>query len=94
MISLKIHNDGIVSLCDKELIGKTFEEGDMQLNVSERFYNGKEASKEEIVQALKGAKTINIVGEKSVALALEAGVITEDSVKKIKGIPHAQVFTV
>lgn len=92
MIYLKIHDEGVVSLCDSGIIGKTFEEGDMQLKVSERFYKGKEASKEEIVTALKNAKTANIAGKESIKLALDEGLVTKQSVKKIKGVPHAQIF--
>lgn len=93
MIVLKIHTEGVVSLCDKKLIGKTFEEGNLQLDVSERFYKGNAATKEEIVEALKNAKTANIVGEESVKMALDAGVITKGAIRKIDGIPHAQVFS-
>ncbi len=93
MIHLKIHDEGVVSICDSSLIGKTFEEGDMQLQVSERFYKGKEASKEEIATALKNAKTANIVGKKSTQLALDEGLITKQAIKTIDGVPHAQIFT-
>lgn len=90
---LKIHKKGVVSLCDKELVGKEFQEGEVILNVNKRFYQGKEASKEEISEALKEAKTINIVGEKSIALAIEEGLLTMDSVKYVQSVPHAQVYT-
>ena len=92
MIQLKIHSEGVISLCDSDLIGKTFEEGDLQLEMSERFYKGEEAAREEIVEALKNAKTINIVGEESIKLALEEKMITKDAIRKIGGTPHAQVF--
>lgn len=93
MILLKKHADGVVSLCDENFLGKTFEEGDLQLSVSERFYKGKEATKEEITKALKNAKTINIVGEESIKLALDEGFITKGSIRTIAKIPHAQIFT-
>ena len=93
MILLKIHDDSVVSLCDSDLIGKTFEHGDMQLTVSERFYLGEEASEEEIKAALTNAKTVNIVGKGSISMALKLGAITKDTVKDIGGVPHAQVFS-
>lgn len=93
MILLKIHNEGLISLCDSDLIGKKFEEGELQLDVSKRFYNGKKASKKEIVSALKDAKTANIVGDESIKFALDEKIITKETVKEIDGVPHAQIFT-
>ncbi len=93
MILLKIHADGVVSLCDSDLIGKTFSEGELQLEVKERFYKGKEAPKEKMIKAMQDAKTINLVGKESIQLAIDAKIITKDSVITIDKIPHAQVFT-
>lgn len=91
---LKIHkyNDGvIVSLCDKNLINKKFETKDLQLNITERFYKGKELPEKDIIKILKEAKNVNIVGEKSVNLAIRCGIISKENVIKIKNIPHVQV---
>ncbi len=93
MMYLKIHKKGVVSLCDKELVGKEFQDGDACLAVNKRFYQGKEASREETAKALKEAKTINIVGEKSISLAIEEGLLIKENVKYVQGVPHAQVYT-
>ena len=39
----------IFAACDKELIGKMFEEGKLQLNLKESFYQGEELEKKEMV---------------------------------------------
>lgn len=91
-ILIKIHQSAgksILAVADKELIGKKFEEGETCLDVTERFYKGEEKTEEEIIKAMKESTNINIVGKKAVALAIKAGIITEDSVIKIKGVPHA-----
>ena len=36
--------------------------------------------------------TFNIVGEKSVALAINTGIITREGIKSIQGIPFAMVL--
>ncbi len=90
---LKIHRTGdqeVVTLCDKELIGKTFGEKNLQLNISERFYKGKELPEDEIIKILKCASNINIIGKKSIKLALKIGIISKQNIIKIKGVPHAQ----
>lgn len=92
---LKIHESyrKVVALCDKELIGKKFEEGKMQLDVRENFYKGNEITQEKIIERLKQMKlddsTFNIVGEKSVNAAISAGIITKGNIGKVNGIPFA-----
>src|SRR3989344_7521026 len=96
MIFLKIHADAIdpsriiISICDSDLIGKKFEEGKRQLNVSERFYKGEIKTEYEITEILKNAPNINIIGKQSIALALKLNIIVKENIIKIQGIPHAQ----
>ena len=101
-ISIKIHNSyrQIVSICDTELLGKKFEEkfesGIKQLDVRENFYKGEEAQEEKAIEIMrdlaKEDATFNIVGERAVNAAIKAGLISEDSVRKIQGIPSVLVF--
>ena len=86
----------VVAICDSELLGKTFEEGKFQLYVKENFYKGKEKTEEETIGIMKDMiredATFNIVGEKSVNLAIKAGIIEKESVEKIDNIPFALVL--
>ena len=95
---VKIHKSyrNTITICDPELIGKNFEEGDRQLKVLENFYRGEEKEEKEILEIIEmGAAedyTFNIVGEKSIALALKAEIITEEGVVRIQGVPIALVL--
>ncbi len=94
-IILKIHSStecDVIALCDKDLLGKRFEENDNILDVDKAFYEGKEASKEEICTALSECASATIVGNESVALALECNALSKNGVKEICGIKHAMVF--
>lgn len=92
----------VVAICDKELIGKKFEEGKLQLDVKANFYLPKNQEeqvprkKEEVLRIIKKMKiedaTFNIVGKKSIQTAIEAGIITEEQVGKIQEIPFALVL--
>lgn len=86
----------IVAICDKELLGKKFEEDIFQLDVKENFFKGKECTDEEVIGIIKNMdledSTFNIVGEKSVKIALKAGIITTEGIGKINGIPFALVL--
>ena len=92
MISVKIHDGGIVSLCDEELIGKHFEDEKHTLHISEHFFRGEHLTKLETVQALEGATSLNIVGKNSIHFAVEEGFISEKDVLFVEGVPHVQIY--
>jgi len=86
----------IVAICDSELLGKKFEEGKFQLDLTGSFFKGEEKSEEEIIKIMQDMKkedaTFNIVGEKSIQAGIKVGIISTKSVKKIKEIPFALVL--
>lgn len=95
---IKIHQSyrKVVALADKELVGKKFEEGKMQLDVRENFYKGEEFAEEQAINTLKQLRTddatFNIVGEKAINAAMEAGIITKENTGKVQDIPFALVL--
>lgn len=98
MISINIirtYRD-VVALCDKELLGQKFEEEKFQLDVKESFYKGEEKSEEETVEILKTMaiedSTFNVVGQNSIKAAIKAGIVSEESIGEIAGIPYALVL--
>ncbi len=86
----------VVAICDENLIGKKFEEDKFQLDVKENFFKEKKVSEEEAIRMIqnlsKEDSTFNIVGEESVNAAKKAGIISDESVKKIQNIPFALVL--
>jgi hypothetical protein len=92
---VKIHESArgrIIAVCDEELIGKKFEEGDLILDVSERFYKGEIKKEEEVLDILKNEKNLNLVGEKTIKFAIDNNLINEEHVKTIDNIPYAQIY--
>ncbi len=92
---IKSYRD-VVAICDSELLGKYFEEDLFQLDIKESFYKGNKRTEEEVIKIILDMKkedaTFNIAGEKSVQTAIKAGLISEDAVKKIQGVPFALVL--
>ena len=93
---VKIHKtqDGrkLAAICDNNLIGKKFEEKNLQLDLTSNFYKGEEKSEKEVINLLKGCHLVNIIGEKSINLAIKLGIADKNKIIKIKGIPHAQAI--
>ncbi|MEM1535659.1 MAG: DUF424 family protein [Candidatus Pacearchaeota archaeon] len=94
-VLIKVHEvyRKIVAVCDKELLGKRFEEGKLQLEINERFYGGEELSEEKAIKLLRKAfqddACFNFVGKNSVELGIKAGIIDSKCIIKIQGVPHA-----
>ena len=81
----------IVAICDQNILGESFEEGDLCIHVSEQFYKGRLVTIEEGIAAMERATIANIVGENIVNEALKAQLIHERGIIRIQNIPHAQV---
>ena len=85
-----------VAVCDSSILGKRFEQGNFQLDLKESFYKGEEVSEEKAIEIMKTMSaedaTFNIAGQESVDAALKAGVISQESIRKIQGIPFAMVL--
>jgi hypothetical protein len=92
---VKVHEQDkriVVAICDEEIIGKTFSEEDRELNITERFYKGEKKSEEEVLKIIEKSDNLNLVGEKTIKIALDNNLITRESVIKIDNIPHTQIF--
>ena len=94
-MQIKVHDSyrKIVALSDVELLGKTFAEGIKQIEIRANFFKGDKKSREQIIRILedinKEDAMFNIVGKKSVQVALEAGVISKEGIITIQGVPIA-----
>lgn len=93
-VYLKVYNVGeevLVAVCDEGLLGKEFSEGEVHLKVSMDFYGDESADYDEVVSALQDATIANLVGEQSVACAVENGFADASDVIYIEGVPHVQM---
>ncbi|MCD6369285.1 MAG: DUF424 family protein [Thermoproteales archaeon] len=96
MYYVKLHfhgKDTVLAICDPDLLGKRFEEGDLILEVSEEFYGGRLASLDEVLDLIKKSSIVNIVGEKILKELSKRGLMVEESVIYIGGIPHLQIIS-
>lgn len=95
---LKVHRtpagDEVVAVCDRELMNTTIACGDVEISVRESFYGNAPASPEEVRAALVSASNANLIGERTVSLAVEMGLISRAACLMIGDIPHAQLFRI
>ena len=85
----------LVAVCDADVLGETFENGDVSLTVEEAFYDGEGAEtgvdEERVVESLAACTTANLVGTHTVELAIEHGFVEAENVLDFDGTRHAQL---
>ena len=97
-ILLKIHKSyrWVVAVCDKDIFGRKLVEDEKTLDVSGEFFNGKAMSEEEAIKEIAYCNdedaTFNFVGEKSVEIAKKLGLVKNEGIVSIDGIPFALVL--
>jgi len=82
----------LVTVCDTGLIGETFEDGDVSITVNEEFYGGDEVDEDDVLDSLARASVANLVGTRTVELAIDEGFVDEAVVLDIADTRHAQVL--
>ena len=95
-IAMKIYKQGdeiLVAACDCELLGKTFRDGKVQIEVSAEFYDDTRVGKDLFLQNLQLSTISNLVGDKTIKFAIEAGFVDKGCIIWIDGVPHAQTCT-
>ena len=92
----KIYRSGkdvILAVCDRDILGKIFEEGNIVLNVKKEFYKGEEIG-EEVLELFNSATIINRIGTQIVNLAIANKWVEKENVLEIKGVKHAQIIKI
>ena len=93
-ICLKIYRQGketLIAVCDSEILGCEFREGDLHIEVYPDFYGEEKASLSEVEDALRGATMANFVGCRAVKHAILLGYVDEENVLSIDGVLYAQM---
>lgn len=80
----------LVAACDAELLNTTHREGKFKLDVPASFYDGLRVDGESLGAYLRGATVANLVGARSIAVAVDLGLVDPANVLVVGGVPHAQ----
>ncbi len=77
----------LVNVCDEELLGKIFREGEVVLRVSPSFYGGEKVGEERVKEMLVEGDILSLVGERVVEMVVSLGYATPSAVKRVEGVP-------
>jgi hypothetical protein len=91
IVNTKTTPEGLILIVtDSNIINQKFEEGKKQLDLTSKFYQGEEKSKEEIKELINDAHILHLTGKEAVALGKELNLV--ENIITIKDIPHAEVL--
>jgi hypothetical protein len=93
LLSIKIHQmpkETILAVCDSEILGCKFLDGEKRIEVYRSFYGGKEIAEEKLENYLASATIVNLVGQRAVSLAVSLGYVDPGRILKIGNTVHAQ----
>jgi len=81
----------LVAVCDPSILGETFHEGKLKLEVKAEFYKGELTSIPEALRAINAADIANLVGNQIVNAAVQEGLVDPSAIIRIGGISHVQI---
>jgi hypothetical protein len=93
-VHLRVIHDNrgvLVAACDAGLLGETFRQGRMKLEVSTQFYAGPLCTVEKAMEALAEADVANLVGETTIKAAVDKGLVDPEAVIYFGTVPHVQI---
>ncbi len=86
-------NEILLAVCDKDILNKTFEEGELSVTASEDFYSESECTEKEIVKLIKNATILNALGNNIIDLLIQQKLVNKENVIEIGSTKHAQVVS-
>ena len=92
MIFVKEHNNKVLAACDEELLGKTLTEGEKEITITRKFYEGQKVTEQEFIKIIKKHNNINLIGNKVVEIAEKQGIIKHHN--EINNIKYAVIITI
>lgn len=95
-ICCKIHVHGgrrIVAACDRETLDKELREDPLKIFVDPTFYFQEMINEQELVDLIRTADIVNLVGNRTVEIAVRASFVDPEHVMVIEGVKHAQIMS-
>jgi len=93
---MKVHKNDhkIVAVCDEDLIGKVLESKELYLDLDRYrgFYVGEKTKVSKVKEELREFDSANLVGRRSVAIAIDLGLAGRKDVMYIKTTPYIQIY--
>ena len=93
IINVKASGDyKVLNVIDEELVGRRLVEGDFSLYLDPRYFSGERVYETQLRDLLLNNSIINLVGKRSVDVALRMGFGAKDAVRVIDGVSFLIIY--
>ncbi len=82
----------LVNVCDEDLLGKVFREGDVVLRITKGFYGGELVDEERVVEIIRQGDIVSLVGRYIIRLVSERYGNLERFVKYVRDVPYVNLL--
>ena len=93
----RVHRKGdevVLAVCDEDVIGTTLEGDGRRIVVHETFFKGSSVDEETLVEWMKSARSMNIIGNQAVDVAVRAGYADPEDVFEVGGVRYLVVVVI
>ncbi len=94
----KTEQGTIIAACDEELLGNSYTEGALLLDLDKYagFYKGELISEDEASERITAETlhTANMVGKRVVDICISKGLATDSAVMQVQGVPFLQIYKI
>ncbi|MDE1767905.1 MAG: DUF424 family protein [Candidatus Micrarchaeota archaeon] len=87
----------MIAMCDEELMGKVLKEGKIEINLKQYggFYKGDLLTEDDVKSKInKSVYSANVVGNRSVKILKDAGLIKDADVRSVQGVKYVHLFRI
>ncbi len=82
----------LINICDVDLIGRTLNEGKLEMHISREYFGGQIVDSTEALRMMKASSIVNLAGERAVDIALVNKLGAEQAVRRIEGVPFLMIY--
>jgi len=82
----------ILAVCDEGLLGKTVKFREVDFEISESFYGGDISDGRQVIEKVRRADMVNVVGREIVDLLVNEQEVDEGCVLWMGDVPHVQII--
>ncbi len=92
MRSISWKDTSLINICDEDLIGKTLNEGKLQMHISRDYFGGQVVEPPQALKMMKESSIINLAGTQAVEIALSNNLGAKEAVRVIQGVPFLMIY--
>ena len=89
---IKWNGNQLVNICDINLLNKSIKSDQMNININKNYFGEKMLNEPDVVDLMKGATIMFLVGNSIVNLAIKNKFATSIAVKKIDKISFLMIY--